>query len=75
MAKRTHRGTKYCSATRVFVEMSRISPGVWAIRQAIGTFASKKHRRSHFGYFFYMKRRSKPYRFLPGPQRKIISEG
>jgi hypothetical protein len=28
VAKKTHRGTNYCSATPVFAETSRISPGV-----------------------------------------------
>jgi hypothetical protein len=32
MAKKTQRGTKYCSAARLFAQLSRISPGVWAIR-------------------------------------------
>jgi hypothetical protein len=70
MAKRTHRRINYCSATRLFAEMSRISPGVWAILRVIGLFASKLGRRMRFGYFIYMKPQGKPYRFLPSPQRK-----
>lgn len=70
VAKMTHDGTKYCSAKRIFAEMSRISPEVWAIPRPIGIFVRKIRRIRWFGYFIFMKPQGKPYRFLPSPQRK-----
>jgi hypothetical protein len=52
MAKKTHRRIKYCSATRVLAEMSRISQGVWAIHGQLAPSQAKTVEEGGLAIFF-----------------------